>query len=276
MFDNLATIMGNNPYDSDFENTELCRFMADSKYLDSDIEGISEGSFWFCVLRCFLFDDEDVNFDGLLMLSQYIRNHYKSSSISCKGSKFNEVKYIVTATSSDTGEVIGYLQFNKVCDEWIPLHYAYLLIIKLLIDEGIQPSCDVILEVCAEAEDETYTLGTATMVKLYKYTADKMLIFSNIVNDLIDSYKLYMYARFLDDVYNNFDSSCNKIYKDFLNDGETSNFTDAYNEAVAFITDYNDIDVCDIPEFLDELKGSRILNDYIDIDTLVGEDFYLT
>ena len=85
-----------------------------------------------------------------------------------------------------------------------------------------------------------------------------------------------MYARFLDDVYNNFDSSCNKIYKDFLNDGETSNFTDAYNEAVDFITDYNDIDVCDIPEFLDELKGSRILNEYIDIDTLVGEDFYLS
>ena len=135
---------------------------------------------------------------------------------------------------------------------------------------------DVILEVFAETEEGTYDLGIATMVKLYKYTTNKRQIFSNIVNDLIDSYNLYMYVRLLDDYHNNYDSKGNKIYEDFLNNKETSNFSDVYNKAVDFITKYNDIDVCDIPEFLKDIKGSRMLNEYTDIDTLVGEDFYLT
>ena len=276
MFDNLATIMCNNPYDLDFESTNLCRGIANSKYFNLDAECSSDGSFWFCVLRCFLFDEEDLNYDALLRLSQYIRSHYKASNISCKGSKFNEVKYIVTAKSEATDAIIARIEFNKVCDEWIPLHYAYLLIIKHMIDKGIQASCDVILEVFAETEEGTYDLGIATMVKLYKYTTNKRQVFSNIVNDLIDSYNLYMYVRLLDDYHNNYDSKGNKIYEDFLNNKETSNFVVAYNKAVEFITEYNDIDVCDIPEFLNEIKGSRMLNEYTDIDTLVGEDFYLT
>ena len=276
MFDNFATILGNNPYDLDSVSTKLCRVLSDSKYLNINVGGDVEGDFWFCVLRCFLFDEEDLNYDALLRLSQYIRSHYKSSNISCKGSKFNEVKYTVTATSESTGVVLASIEFNKVCDEWIPLHYAYLLIIKHMIDNDIQASCDVILEVFAETEEGTYDLGIATMVKLYKYSTNKRQVFYNIVKDLIDSYNLYMYVRLLDDYHNNYDSKGNKIYEDFLKNKETSNFSNVYNKAVDFITKYNDIDVCDIPEFLNEIKGSRMLNEYTDIDTLVGEDFYLT
>ena len=274
MFDNFTTILGNNPYDLDSVSTKLCRVLSDSKYLNINVGGDVEGDFWFCVLRCFLFDDESINLNALLKLSKYIRKHYKSSKISGNGLKYNEIKYRVTATSTFTGEEVAQIEFYKVCDEWIPLHYAYLLIIKHIKDNKIRIRGDVNLEVFAETEEETYSLGTATVVKLYEDT--KKNRFYNIVKTLIDSYKLYMYSRLLNDYYNNFDSSGNKIYEDFLNNRETLNFVAEYNKAVEFITEYNGIDICDIPDFLEEIKGSRVLNENIDIDTLVGEDFYLS
>ena len=106
MFDNFTTILGNNPYDLDSVSTKLCRILSDSKYLNINVGGDVEGDFWFCVLRCFLFDDESINLNALLKLSKYIRKHYKSSKISGNGLKYNEIKYRVTATSTFTGDII--------------------------------------------------------------------------------------------------------------------------------------------------------------------------
>ena len=269
MLDNFITIITTNPYDLDSVSSKLCNVLSSSKYLNISTSEDIDGAFWFCVLRSFLFTDEEVNINSLISLSKYIRKHFKAT---CKGTscnKFNEVKYKAKAVSKVSGKTIAEIEFNKVCDEFIPLHYAYILLIKQIIDSGVYFTGCVFLEVTAEIEGETYTLGKAKYLNTNK--GMKLKRFYNILETLIESYNLYMYSRFMNDYY-----SENSIYSGFLDDEGTVNFTEAYNKAVDFITEYNNIDVSDIPDFIEELKDSRIFDENKDIDTLIGEDFYLT